>query len=60
MEIFRGISMDPQIRFGKSCIAGTCIDVAMILAQGASVEELWPDYQLSREQISAVLRYATS
>jgi uncharacterized protein (DUF433 family) len=47
MEIFPGISMDPQIRFGKPCIAGTRIDVAMVLAQlaaGASAEELWSDY----------------
>jgi uncharacterized protein (DUF433 family) len=61
MEIFPGISMDPEIRFGKPCIAGTRIDVAMVLAQlaaGASAEELWSDYQLSREQITAALRYA--
>ena len=61
MEIFPGISMDPEIRFGKPCIAGTRIDVAMVLAQlaaGASAEELWSDYQLSREQITAALRCA--
>ena len=60
MEIFPGISMDPEIRFGKPCIAGTRIDVAMVLAQQAadtSAEELWSDYQLSREQITAALRY---
>jgi uncharacterized protein (DUF433 family) len=61
MEIFPGISMDPEIRFGKPCIAGTRIDVAMVLAQQAadtSAEELWSDHQLSREQITAALRYA--
>lgn len=61
MEIYPGISMDPLIRFGKPCIAGTRIDVAMILAQlaaGATTEELWSDYHLSREQITAALRYA--
>ena len=61
MEIFPGISMDPQIRFGKPCIAGTRIDVAMVLAQlaaSATTEELWSDYQLSRDQITAPLRYA--
>jgi uncharacterized protein (DUF433 family) len=60
MEIFPGISMDPEIRFGKPCIAGTRIDVAMVLAQQAadtSAEELWSDHQLSREQITAALRY---
>jgi len=37
MEIFPGISMDPRIRFGKPCIAGTRIDVAMVLAQLAAL-----------------------
>lgn len=61
MEVFPGISMDTKIRFGKPCIAGTRIDVATGLgglASGASVDELASDYQLTREQISAALRYA--
>jgi uncharacterized protein (DUF433 family) len=61
MEVFPGISMDPRIRFGKPCIAGTRIDVATILgglASGASVEEVESEYQLDREQIYAALRYA--
>jgi uncharacterized protein (DUF433 family) len=61
MEVFPGISMDPKVRFGKPCIAGTRIDVATVLgglASGASVEEIESEYRLSREQISAALRYA--
>jgi uncharacterized protein (DUF433 family) len=61
MEVFPGISMDPRIRFGKPCITGTRIDVATVLgelASGASAEDLASEYQLSREQISAALRYA--
>jgi uncharacterized protein (DUF433 family) len=61
MEVFPGISMDPKIRFGKPCLAGTRIDVATILgnlAAGASVAELESEYELSHEQITAVLRYA--
>ena len=61
MEVFPGISMDPKIRFGKPCIAGTRIDVAMVLgalASGASQEDLASEYQLTREQISTALRYA--
>ena len=27
MEIFPGISLDPGIRFGKPCLAGTRVDV---------------------------------
>lgn len=61
MEVFPGISMDPKIRFGKPCIAGTRIDVATVLgalASGASSEDLATQYQLTREQISTALRYA--
>jgi uncharacterized protein (DUF433 family) len=61
MEVFPGISMDPAIRFGKPCLTGTRIDVATILsdlASGSSVEEIEAEYRLSREQITAALRYA--
>lgn len=61
MEVFPGISMDPAIRFGKPCLAGTRIDVATILgelAAGASAQEIEAQYQISREQIAAALRYA--
>ncbi len=61
MEVFPGISMDPGIRFGKPCLAGTRIDVATVLgglAAGASAEDLESEYRLSREQITAALRYA--
>jgi len=61
MEVFPGISMDPKIRLGKPCIAGTRIDDAMVLAQlasGSSTEDIWSNYQLAREQITAAVRYA--
>ena len=61
MEVFPGISMDPKIRFGKPCIAGTRIDVATVLAElasGASAAGLWSDYRISSEQVSAARRYA--
>ena len=35
MEVFPGISMDPAIRFGKPCLAGTRIDVATILGEAS-------------------------
>jgi hypothetical protein len=28
MEVLPGISMDPDVRFGKPCLSGTRIDVA--------------------------------
>ena len=61
MEVFPGISMDAKIRFGRPCIAGTRIDVATVLgglASGSSADELASEYQLTREQLSAALRYA--
>lgn len=61
MEVFPGISMDPKVRFGKPCIAGTRIDVATIvglLASGSTTEEIEAEHQLTREQISAALHYA--
>jgi uncharacterized protein (DUF433 family) len=61
MEIFPGISMDPGIRFGKPCLAGTRIDVATIvaaLAAGESYEDVEKAYEITREQILAALRYA--
>ncbi|MGO9454394.1 MAG: DUF433 domain-containing protein [Candidatus Binataceae bacterium] len=53
--------MDPGIRFGKSCLAGTRVDVAKVLggfASGAAFEDLESKYRLSRDRITAALRYA--
>lgn len=61
MEIFPGISVDPGVRFGKPCLAGTRLDVATIidaLGAGESYESVERDYQISREQILTALRYA--
>ena len=61
MEVFPGISMDPDVRFGKPCLTGTRIDVATVLgnlAAGLSFEELEKELEISREQITAALRYA--
>ena len=61
MEVFPGITMDPAVRFGKPCLAGTRVDVATVvgdLAVGESVEAVQAAYQLTREQVLAALRYA--
>ena len=61
MEIFPGISMDPAVRFGKACLAGTRLDVATVvaaIASGESIEDVQQDYRLTREQVLAALAYA--
>jgi uncharacterized protein (DUF433 family) len=61
MEIFPGISMDPDIRFGKPCIIGTRIDVATVvgaLAAGETAETVADEYALTDEQVRTALAYA--
>ena len=58
MEIFPGISVDPDVRFGKRCIKGTRMDVARLFSAGEKVETVSSEYQLSVEQIRAALAYA--
>ncbi len=59
------ISVNPQIHFGKPCIAGTRIPVQSILellTEGLSFEEIAQDYypDLEVEDIRACLKYAIS
>lgn len=61
MEIFPGISVDPDIRFGKPCVVGTRVDVATVVgavAAGEGVESVAQEYELSVDQVRAALRYA--
>ena len=61
MEIFPGVSMDPNIRFGKPCLTGTRIDVATVvgaLAAGEGFEGVQEAYAITRDQILTALRYA--
>lgn len=61
MEIFPGITLDPAVRFGKPCLAGTRLDVATVvgaLAAGESFETVQEEYRVTREQILAALGYA--
>lgn len=60
-EIAPKIVIDPKIRFGKPVIKGTRIPVDLIvgkIAGGMTIEEVAKEYDLKREDILAVLRYA--
>ena len=61
MEVFPGLTMDPDVRFGKPCLSGTRIDVATIvgaLAAGESPETVAAEYSLSLDQVRTALAYA--
>ena len=61
MEVFPGVSMDPDIRFGKPCLTGTRVDVATIVgafAAGESADTVAAEYGLSLEQVRTALAYA--
>ena len=62
-ELVPGITADPDIAFGKPVVSGTRIPAALILGQlagGISVEVICADYDLTHEQVLAVLRYAAT
>jgi uncharacterized protein (DUF433 family) len=61
MEIAPRISVDGKIRFGKPVISGTRVPVDLIigkLAGGMTYEEVMAEYEITREDILAVLDYA--
>ncbi|MFB0510275.1 MAG: DUF433 domain-containing protein [bacterium] len=62
MEIAPRISVDPKIRFGKPVITGTRVPVQVVLgklASGMTHEEIIKEYEITNEDILAVLNYAT-
>lgn len=61
MEIAPRIAIDGKIRFGKPVIKGTRVPVDLILgklAGGMTYEEVLTEYDLTKEDILAVLDYA--
>jgi uncharacterized protein (DUF433 family) len=61
VEVFPGITMDPDVRFGKPCITGTRVDVATVVGAvgaGESIEAVQEAYELTRDQVLSALRYA--
>jgi uncharacterized protein (DUF433 family) len=60
-EILPGITIDPDIRGGKPVISGTRVPVDLVLGKlacGATYREIKKEYELTQDQILAVLRYA--
>lgn len=60
-EIMHGITIDPLVKGGKPVIKGTRVPVELILgklAAGLSYEEIMTEYELTKEDIFAALRYA--
>jgi uncharacterized protein (DUF433 family) len=61
-ELLQRISIDPNVCFGKACIRGTRIWVALIiehLASGLSLKEILEDHpDLDASDIQAALAYA--
>jgi uncharacterized protein (DUF433 family) len=61
MEVFPGVTMDPDVRFGKPCLTGTRIDVATVvgaIAAGETAETVASEYALTIEQVRSALAYA--
>ncbi len=58
------ISIDPNVRFGKSCVRGTRLtvgDVLEYLATDASEQDLLRDYQqLTHEDVLACFAFAAA
>ncbi|NCO84450.1 MAG: hypothetical protein COZ31_07005 [Nitrospirae bacterium CG_4_10_14_3_um_filter_44_29] len=61
MEIAPRIIIDEKVRFGKPVIKGTRVPVDLILgklAGGMTYEQVMTEYDLTRDDILAVLDYA--
>lgn len=61
MEVYPGVSMDPEVRFGKPCLTGTRIDVATVVSAVAAEDDMGAvqeAYKLTHEQVLTALRYA--
>lgn len=61
VEIAPRIAVDEKIRFGKPVIKGTRVPIDLIMAKvasGMSFKEIIQEYDITEEDIHAVLNYA--
>ena len=62
MEVFPGVSLDPDICHGKPFVTNTKVDVATVvgmLGTGKSFQDVQDMFQVSYEHILTALRYAS-
>jgi len=60
-RIFKYITVDPTVRFGKPVIEGTRVPVDLVvgkIAGGMTTAEVCKEYVLTKEQVLAALQYA--
>lgn len=60
-EIFKHITIEANVRFGKPIIAGTRVPVDLVVgkvAGGMSIEEVMQEYDLTKIQVQSALKYA--
>lgn len=60
-KIFRHITIDPKVRFGKPVLDGTRVPVELVvgkIASGMTTNEVMREYDLKKEQVLAALQYA--
>lgn len=53
-EVFPGITVDPQVVYGRPVVPGTRVPVEVVigeLAGGSSFEDVMADYHLTNERI---------
>jgi uncharacterized protein (DUF433 family) len=61
VELAKGITTDPSIRFGRPVIRGTRVPVDIIvgrIANGMSVQAVAEEYEITEKDVFNALRYA--
>ncbi len=60
-QIIPGIIVEPRVRFGKPIIQGTRVPVDLVVgkvASGMNLKEVMKEYDLTKTQVLAALKYA--
>lgn len=60
-QLFPHIVVNPKVRFGKPIIEGTRVPVDIVvgkIAGGMTIDRVMKEYNLTRNQILAALKYA--